>query len=148
FWKRQRRLVQPAFHARRIGAYGQVMVDYANDLAQQWQDGETRAIDKDMTALTMRIIAKTLFDADVTHDTQNVGGTIRESLELVKEGFRTLFPMPYGVPTARNRHMRDVVNRLNALIQRFIDERRSTGEDKGDFLSLLLAAQDEESADH
>src|SRR5579859_3472781 len=66
FWKRQRKLVQPAFHSKRIGAYADIMVRYANDLANTWKDGEDRAIDYEMTDLTMRIIAKTLFDADVS----------------------------------------------------------------------------------
>ena len=53
FWKRQRRLVQPTFHTKRISAYARIMVDYANDLAATWQDGAVRPIDKDMTNLTM-----------------------------------------------------------------------------------------------
>ncbi len=146
FWKRQRRLVQPAFHAKRIGAYAQVMVDYTDDLAQSWQNGEVRQIDKDMTTLTMRIIAKTLFDSDIANEAPEVGETIRETLALIEESFKQLFPLPYWLPTSHNRKMRSAAARLNALIQKFIEDRRATGEDKGDFLSLLLSAHDEDDS--
>ncbi|MFN8419732.1 MAG: cytochrome P450 [Anaerolineae bacterium] len=146
FWKRQRKLVQPAFHSKRIGEYGQVMADYSNDLAKEWAGaiGQERAIEKDMTHLTMRIIAKTLFDADVTVEASEVGETIREALALVEEGFRQLFPPPKWMPTKHNRRMKRAVARLDKLIQGFIDARRASNEDKGDFLSLLLQARDED----
>jgi cytochrome P450 len=146
FWKRQRRLVQPAFHSKRIGAYAQVMVDYAADLAVEWHSGDTRSIDRDMTNLTMRVIAKTLFDADISRDAPEVGQAIREGLALIEQSFRQLFPAPTWLPTPHNRKMRLVVERLDALIQKFIDDRRASGEDKGDFLSLLLSAQDEDNS--
>jgi cytochrome P450 len=146
FWKRQRRLVQPTFHTRRISAYARIMVDYANDLAAAWQEGAVRPIDKDMTNLTMRIIAKTLFDADIASEAPEVGQVIREALSLIEENFRQLVILPRWLPTGRNRQMNRVVERLDALIDRFIAERRASGEDKGDFLSLLLSAHDEDNS--
>jgi cytochrome P450 len=146
FWKRQRRLVQPAFHTKRIGAYGKVMVDYAADLANVWQKGGVRAIDQDMTNLTMRIIAKTLFDADVTHEAPEVGKAIRDAAALIEESFRQIFTLPVWLPTPHNRKMRAATDRLDSLIQKFIDDRRASGEDKGDFLSLLLSAHDEDDS--
>jgi cytochrome P450 len=146
FWKRQRRLVQPAFHSKRIGAYAQIMADYATDLGDEWKAGLTRDIGQDMTTLTMRIIAKTLFDADVTHEAQEVGPAIRDVVALVEESFRQLFPMPTWLPTSHNRKLRAAVARLDTLIQRFINDRRASGEDKGDFLSLLLSAHDDNNS--
>lgn len=146
FWKRQRRLVQPAFHAKRIGAYGQIITDYADQLGDEWQEDAEHAIDHDMTRLTMRIIAKTLFDADVAREAPEVGQAIREALALVEESFRKFVVLPEWLPTGRNRKMRRIVERLDALIQTFIDDRRASGEDKGDFLSLLLSAQDEDNS--
>jgi cytochrome P450 len=139
-------LVQPAFHAKRIGAYGEVMVNYANDLAAKWKHGATLEIDKEMTHLTMRIIAKTLFDSDIEHEASHVGEAIREALALIEESFKQLFPLPYWMPTSHNRKMRSAVTRLDTMIQKFIDDRRKSGEDKGDFLSLLLSAQDDDNS--
>ncbi len=146
YWKRQRRLMQPAFHTKRIGAYGEIMVNYADELAASWQDRTTRPIDEDMTALTMRIIAKTLFDADVTHEPPEVAEAGREAVALLEESARQLVPLPDWLPTAHNRKLNAVIERFDALIQRFIDDRRASGEDKGDFLSLLLTVQDEDSS--
>src|SRR5205823_8291203 len=106
----------------------------------------TRDIGHDMTNLTMRIIAKALFDSDIAHEAPEVGQVIREVLAVVEEAFRQLYNLPSWLPTARNRRLRVAVNRLDALIQRFIDDRRASGEDKGDFLSLLLSAHDEDNS--
>src|SRR3954451_2748588 len=66
FWKRHRRLVQPAFHTKRIGAYAEVMVEHTQALMARWQSGQTYDIDHEMVRLTMGIVSKTLFDADVS----------------------------------------------------------------------------------
>src|SRR5258705_6437659 len=63
FWRRQRRLAQPAFHRQRISGYGGVMVAYAERLISSWQPGEERFIDRDMMRLTMEIVVKTLFNS-------------------------------------------------------------------------------------
>jgi cytochrome P450 len=144
-WKRQRRLVQPAFHAKRISAYADIITNYANELGDEWQKGGTRRIDLDMTAITMRIIAKALFDADIRHDTAEVGEAIRDALEVAEGEFKTPFPIPRWLPLERNRKLRRVVARLDKLIQDFINERRASSEDKGDLLSLLLSARDEDN---
>jgi cytochrome P450 len=142
FWKRQRKLVQPAFHTRRIGAYAETMVEYAQDAIRDWRAGETVEVDLAMNALTMRIIAKTLFDADVSAEAREAGKAIATVLEDVNERLNQVVPLPRWVPTSKNRRFYAAVDRLNRLIQRFIDERRKSGDDKGDLLSMLLMAQD------
>lgn len=146
FWKRQRKLVQPAFHTKRIGAYGQVMVDYANAIGDRWQSGQTYAIDHSMTELTMQIIARTLFDADVSGEASEVGETITTVLDFVNHRLDQLLPLPLWIPTATNRRFKQAVGRLNALIYRFIDERRKSGKDNGDLLSMLLMAQGDDGS--
>lgn len=148
FWKRQRKLMQPAFHAKRIGAYADTMAQYADDMAQRWSARPDQVspvmVDKDMQALTMRIISKTLFDADVDKEAQEVGEAVTEALAVVEQNFRGLIKLPDWVPTPSNRRMQTVVKRLDALIQGFIDARRKSTTDNGDFLTLLLSAQDED----
>jgi cytochrome P450 len=148
FWKRQRKLVQPAFHSKRIGAYAQVMVDYAQELAQRWHDGATLDVDRDMTELTMRIVCKTLFDADVATQAHEVGEVITEVLKLTNRRFNNLLPIPDWLPTRDNRALTKSVARLDELIMGFIAEWRRTGEDKGDLLSMLLMAMDDDDATH
>ena len=146
FWKRQRRLMQPVFHSKRIGDYGQIMATYANELGDAWQDGETRHIDEDMTHLTMRIIARTLFDADVSSDAAEVSAVVTDALVLMGDGFKNVIPIPDWLPTNHNRRLRRAAARLNLLIQTIIDKRRASGEDRGDLLSLLLSARDDDNS--
>lgn len=143
-WKRQRRLAQPAFHSRRIGAYADIMSSYAAMMTEAWQDEAQLDIDLEMTALTMRIIAKTLFDADVSGEERDVGDAITAVLSTVNMRFNRLIPRPDWLPTEENRRFRRDVQHLDRIIQRFIDERRASGVDKGDLLSMLLLALDDD----
>src|SRR4029078_9766687 len=65
-WLRHRRRASPAFHRERIEDYGRTMARYAEDSVEAWRDGATVDLHDEMTPLTLRIVARTLFDADVT----------------------------------------------------------------------------------
>src|SRR5215831_9101602 len=65
FHRRQRRLAQPAFHQQRIDSYGAAMVDYADGLSERWHDNQTVDMAEEMMKLTLSVVSKTLFDADV-----------------------------------------------------------------------------------
>ncbi|MBZ0288893.1 MAG: cytochrome P450, partial [Anaerolineae bacterium] len=146
FWKKQRKLVQPAFHSQRIGAYAGVISDYAQQMVTTWSDGQTREIHADMVGLTMRIIAKTLFDAEMEDEVAAISAAITQILEVVNRNTTSLFNAPAWMPTADNRSLKAGVAKLDALIHRFIDQRRQSGEDKGDLLSMLLMARDDEGS--
>ncbi len=144
FWKRQRRLVQPAFHTKRIGAYAQVMVEHAQALMQRWQDGQTYDMAHEMPHLTMGIVSKTLFDADVSDESSEISEMVTIALQTVNHRLDRLINPPEWLPTPENRRLHRAVRRLDQMIQRFIDDRRKSGEDKGDLLSMLLLARDED----
>lgn len=146
FWKRQRKLAQPAFHAKRIESYANVMVDYAQKMLSRWHTGEERRIDREMMKLTLNIVAKTLFDADVSGDADRVGELLTRILEASNDRLNAAFQIPDWVPTAKTRQMHHDIAELDAIIQRFIDERRRSGEDKGDLLSTLLQARDDDGS--
>ncbi len=143
-WKRQRKLVQPAFHTKRIGAYADAMVEYTQRMMNNWRDGETLEINETMSALTMKIISKTLFDADLPHDVDEISDAITAILQVVGVRLQSIAFAPDWMPTASNRKLKQGVQALDRIIQRFIDDRRASSEDKGDLLSMLLAAQDED----
>src|SRR5450631_135166 len=73
FWLRQRRLAQPAFHRGRVGSYADTMVRYTERLIADWKSGEERNVHAEMMRLTLQIVAKTLFDADVEGEAARVG---------------------------------------------------------------------------
>src|ERR687894_660283 len=79
--RRQRRLAQPAFHRQRINSYGRVMAEFAERAAGRWRDGETLDISHEMMRLTLAIVGKTLFDADVESEADEVGGALSEMME-------------------------------------------------------------------
>lgn len=143
FHLRQRRMMQPAFHKARIAEYARSMTQYADELAGEWHDGAELDIDQEMMRLTLRIVAKTLFDAEVTDEANEVGKaltTIVEMFNLLLLPFSEVlekFPFPQSLRLKRARKT------LDSIIFRIIDERRRSGEDTGDLLSMLLAARDE-----
>jgi len=143
FWLRQRRLAQPAFHRERIAAYAATMADYAGQMLATWREGEERDIHQEMMNLALRIVGKTLFDADVTRDARAVGATLDMLLKLASNFGRTVL-VPLWVPTPRNLRAKAGVRRIERIIYRIIAERRASGQDTGDLLSTLLEVQDED----
>ena len=144
-WVRQRRLVQPAFHRNRISAYADVMVGYAAALADRWRSGETVDAHTEMMRVTQQIVVKTLFDAEAQGDDAH---RVADALFVILEDFaarrRSLLPTPEWLPSPANLRARRAIASLDAIVYRIIAERRRSGEDRGDLLSMLLAARDEE----
>ena len=141
-WLRQRRLMQPAFHRQRIAGYGQVMAGYAERGMADWKDGQTRDVHADMMAITQGIVAKTLFDADVSDDAFDVGHALHVLMEDFSRRRTALFALPRFVRTPARRRARAAVERLDRIVYDIIAARRASGEDRGDLLSILLAARD------
>jgi cytochrome P450 len=144
FHKRQRRLVQPAFHRDRLAAYAAVMSDYASRTRDRWAHGSTLDVASEMARLTLAVVGKTLFSADVESEASEIG----EALTTVLRMFNLLM-MPFSeylekLPLPSMRRFEKARARLDATIYGLIEERRASGKDQGDLLSMLLLAQDEE----
>jgi cytochrome P450 len=142
---RQRRLVQPAFHRERLAGYAAAMSAGAVRWRDRWQAGTTLDISTEMPHLTLSIVAKALFSADVESEASEIG----EAMTTVLEMFRLLL-MPFAeylekLPLPHVRRFEQARARLDATIYGLIRERRKSGVDTGDLLSMLLFAQDEES---
>ncbi|HEX8687207.1 MAG TPA: cytochrome P450, partial [Pyrinomonadaceae bacterium] len=144
--RRQRRLAQPAFHKQRVGAYASLMVDYAVRTGRErWQHGQTLDAAQEMMHLTLAVVGKTLFGTETEAEAEEV----REALSAVMVSFRRLL-LPFTelldrLPLPSRRRFEKARASLDAVIFRIIDERRRGGEDRGDLLSMLLQAQDEEA---
>lgn len=146
FWKRQRRLMQPAFHSKRIGAYADTMVAYTQRMMNDWEDGAEIDVDHAMTSLTMQIVTKTLFDADVSEESAAAGEAMTTLFSVVNRRFEVLLSLPTWVPTVDNRAVHAARAQIESIIRRIIEERRHSGEDHGDLLSMLLMAEDEDGS--
>jgi cytochrome P450 len=144
FWLRQRRLVQPAFSPRRLAAYGQAMVAAARRLAERLKDRPEVEISQTMTDLTLEIIARTMFDVDVSQEARRLGEAVEVLSRTAKREMESPFTLPLWLPTAHNRRKRWAMRYLDDTVRRIIRERRASGTDRGDLLSMLLLAVDEE----
>jgi cytochrome P450 len=144
FHRRQRKLVAPAFQHRRIASYADVMAQYSEALQQTWTDGETVDIAYEMMRLTLRIVGKTLFDADVLSEAAAFGQALTTAMHATIDRATTIISPPLSWPTPGNRNFRRAIARLDATVYRIIDERRTHNQDRGDLLSMLLEAQDED----
>ena len=143
-WRSQRRLIQPSFHQARIEEYGAQMAAHAEHLIDDWQDGEQREIQDDMMRLTLGVVCKTLFDLDLGDDLTETGQAFAVAIEAVRgrasatqSAVASVAPMPGRVRLWR------AMRRLEALVERIVQERRATG-DRGDLVSLLLASRYED----
>ncbi|HEV3203847.1 MAG TPA: cytochrome P450 [Gemmataceae bacterium] len=144
FWLRQRRMIQPVFQKQRIASFGTTMVAFTQRMLANWQDGAVMDLHSRFMQLALEIAAKTLFDADVTAEARDVGEALETALWSINNRFNSLFWLPAWLPTPNNLQLRRAVRRLDDILYRIIDLRRKSGEDRGDLLSLLLHAKDED----
>jgi cytochrome P450 len=146
FWRRQRRLLQPAFHQRHLQTYAELMVGAAARAAAGWAADEVRNVHDDMMGVTMTIVAEALFGTDVAASADRVGGAIAAMMEEFGRilGLAARFQPPAWVPTRTNLRFRAAARQIDTLIQRVIDQRKQNPGAREDLLSLLIQARDEE----
>lgn len=146
FWLRQRRLAQPGFHRERITSYSKVMVDYTLDLIANWQDGALLDLNREMMALTLAIVAKTLFNGEINPGTASeVGTALTEALHLWDQ-VTLQNPIFDYLPTPKRIRWKRAIARLDAVVNQIIQGHKTKGIDQGDLLSMLLAARDEDGS--
>jgi cytochrome P450 len=121
------------------------MVEYTQRLLAGWKSGEERDAHQEMMRLTLQIVSKTLFDADVERDAGEVGKSMELLLEIGANFRRTIF-IPNWLPTPANLRVKREVAQIERILYRIIAERRASGRDAGDLLSMLLHAQDEDGS--
>ena len=145
--RRQRRLVQPAFHRDRLASYGATMAEHAVRWCDAHSDGDVVAIRDEMMRLTLGIVGDTMFGT--------TDGTAADDVrELIDAAMMLFGPITFAfaslverLPTAAARRFVRARERLDARVYRMVHERRTSGDDRGDLLSTLLLAQDTEGDD-
>ena len=140
--RRQRRLAQPALHPQRMAGYAKEMVRQALATRDSWRDGEQIDLHKQMMRLTLRIVAKTLFDSDVGQEVEEIGHAMDVSVGMFARAMSPWGPLLNKLPLPSNFRFRKAWGRLNATIDRVIAERRGNAMQRDDLLSGLLAATD------
>jgi cytochrome P450 len=144
--KRQRRMLAPVFAHKRIAGYADVMVDKTEASARRLRDAASRGAEVDladeMMRLTLDIVGKTLFDAEMAGHAAPIGEALTVAMRQMMRSLTRLIPLPPVVPTPGNLRLRGVVRDLDRIVYGMIRERRASGHDPGDMLSMLLATRD------
>jgi len=143
--RRQRRLVQPAFHHTRLPGYGRMIAAQIAATTQAWRDGEVVDVLADTQGFAARTLAVTMFSDELSPS--EVRQITQDVTNIAKGTFwRMLIPPLRRLPTPGNVRFYRTLARLRAVTSRLVAERRASGADSGDLLSALLAARDPEDA--
>ncbi len=146
-WRRQRRLMQPAFAHRRVAALVPLMADVVEKRLAGWEaaadTGSPIEIGKEMMGLTLSIIAKTMFSLSIgERDLEVMAKAFNTALEHMTLRMFTYF-LPEWAPLPGKWACRRAVATLEGMVYRIIRERRASGDEPDDLLSMLLSARDE-----
>src|SRR5579859_1615644 len=143
FHRQQRRLVQPAFHRRRIEGYANTMVRLTGEMLEAWQPGQEVDIAHEMQQLTLRIIMNALFNLDSREQAARLGAAFNQ---IINNGGRRLGSrrrLRIDLPFTQYHKLLEAKSTLDTFVYDLIARRRKEGLDTGDVLSMLLEAQDE-----
>lgn len=151
FWRRQRRLMQPAFHRRKLAGFAEVMVGETARMLDGWEArapaGAPFDVAMEMTLLTQRIIVKTMFGGDVGEE----GEKIARAFDTALGGIEKRFVIPLWMtrlPLPANRRFEGALSTIDGAVHRIIRERRRRGQEDGDdLLGMLMGARDEETGE-
>jgi len=148
FWRRQRRLMQPAFHHKQIQAYAETMTRHTAEMQADWQPGQTRQIDADMHALTLRIVLRSIFDAEAGERATQFRQKLTEIGELLtRQTFSIANFLPEWLPLPIFNRKRRLTQDIDAIVYDFIAEKRAAPEGSDDLLSTMMRAVDEETGE-
>ena len=142
--KRHRKLLAPAFAPKRLANYGDTMVDETLVQMRTWQRGRNIDLAAEMMELTLGIAGKTMFGADVRSDAANVAKGLELAMHSMMDNLTSPVRLGYRWPLPRHLRMRKAVAMLDEVVYRVIADGRKAGVDRGDVLSMLLLAKDDD----
>ncbi|MEF2554543.1 cytochrome P450 [Aurantimonas sp. A2-1-M11] len=139
-WLRHRRIAAPAFATRRVNDYADTMVQLTSEMLDTWTPGDVRDAHAEMMSLTLRIAAKTLFDASVEEDVAAMDHALNDITSEITARFSRPFVIPDAVPLPGHVRYNRALRRIETIVTRIIAERQQNPGDRGDFLSALMKA--------
>lgn len=141
--RRQRLIMQPAFHARHIPDYAEVMRDQTAAMLDGWRDGEVVDVVEEMFRLTTSISLRALFSARLELAASE---NLREAFEVFLRGtyLQIALPVLGRLPLPASRRYRAALRQWRAQVRDLIAGYRGTGGDERDLMARLLAARGDE----
>ena len=155
-WRKQRRAIQPAFHKDRVEGFAAIMTEAAASMLDGWDKRseplEAFDVTEEMTALTLDIIARTMFSAELGADSKSLAEMVTLAGRHINSRITSLTGMLdfwERLPTPANRRFWAALRHGDALIQKVIERRRGGGSDPliGDLLSMLMASRDQDTGE-
>ena len=144
YWRRQRRLMQPALTSKRVSSYAPLVIQHTQRMLASWQEREPLDIQAEMIALTMQIIAQTLFGAQLGQEVSEAGVALNIFLQNFRTQFNSGMTLPERLPTPGNLRLRKATHSLDEIIYHIIQQRRTNPSERDDLLAMLLNARDED----
>lgn len=141
--QQHRRLVMPAFQTKRISSYRDAMVEITKAFLDGWRIGAQRNMMHELRLLTMRIATRTLFGEDIGAHSRSIGLLLQEAFSVLANPLTGLFP--YDLPGLPFHRLLTLIGELDSEMRRIIEQKRNSGRDGDDMLSILLQARDAES---
>ena len=151
FWKKQRKLAQPAFHRDRLQNFVDTMVSCTNDHLDRWEReltvGSSFDAHREMMRLTFRVVGKTLLSTDVDGDAREIGDALNVAIQWANEYVESVLRLPPWIPTPHNRRFLRAKETIDRLVDRIVADRRKAGDLGNDLLGMLMSATDEHTGD-
>jgi cytochrome P450 len=143
---RRRRAIQPVFRREHIDRYGDVMIDAAEHVCGGWADGAEVDINREMTRVALRIVGRTIFDADVESEAPEIAAVLDAGMRVFHRfllpGAELLWRLPLPATRQFNAAKRDI----DAFLERLVSEHEAAAEGSGDLVGVLLALRDGDGA--
>jgi len=151
FWRRQRRLAQPAFHRQRVESFAALMSAAGARMVEDWETAAATGTPIDLMEHTsraaLRIVGQALFGIDLIGAAAEVGRNVLTALAFVSDEVFQIFPSPLIVPTPRNRRFRRARGALDRVVLDIIERRRRDGAGGDDLLAMMMEARDAETGE-
>jgi cytochrome P450 len=150
FWRQQRRIAQPGFHREKIRRFADAMTRATETMLERWGSrpaDETLDVAHEMMLLTLAIVGETLLSLDTTEESRRVGAAVTLTLEHIQRRMFSAFAIVEALPLPSNRRFRRAVGYMDQLVFKVIEDRRRSGNDPDDLLSMLMQARDEQTGE-
>lgn len=149
FWKRQRKLAQPAFHHHRLQTYAERMVAHTQAHLAAWREGQTLMLNREMRALTLRIVVDAIFKTELPGTADKIALWMETLGEIANAQVTNPLKaaIPDWAPIPMMRRKRQAAAELDKIIYEIIEARRQDPADRGDLISMFLAIEDEETGE-
>jgi cytochrome P450 len=150
-WRRQRRLIQPAFHRRKLETLASVIVEETETVSARWArraaSQEPLNVAAEMTGLTLRAVSRSLLGSDIAHDTHQISEAQAFLNRYVDSRMGGFIHLPPRVPTPRNLRFKRALADLDSVVYGIIDQRIGRNDAGDDLLGMLLEARDEQTGE-